>query len=65
MGGLAAIAAVLGTATGFDGEEAADLDGVGVEILPVNCLCPEQQIIERRIIDNLRLFGGATAGIQG
>src|SRR5207248_3807133 len=47
MRGLAAIAAILGAAAGLDVEELAQLDAVGIEMLPMDRLRVEQEIVER------------------
>jgi hypothetical protein len=66
MNGLAAIAAVLRTPAGFDAEQTAQLDPVGIEILPMDRLCPEQKIVERQIVKLFSFFEGplVAAGLE-
>ena len=51
MGGLVAIAAILGTAAGLDGKQLAGLDLVGRMALSVHRLGGEDEIAERSAID--------------
>ncbi len=55
VGGLAAVAAVLGAAAGLDREQARELHLVGVEVAPVHGLGAEQKIVEGQVVDRLRL----------
>src|SRR5690606_26342240 len=43
---LRAIGAILGTGAGLDAEQRAHLDGVGVPVLAMDRLGPEQQVVE-------------------
>lgn len=56
MGGLAAVAAILGAPAGLDGQKPAALDGVGVEVAPVHALGAEQEIIEGSVVESLGFF---------
>ena len=49
LGALRAVTTILGTGAGFDTQQCADLNPVGIEMLPVDCLSLKQQIIEREI----------------
>ena len=55
VGGLAAVAAVLGAAAGLDGEQARELYLVGVEVAPMDGLGTEQKVVEGQVVDRLRL----------
>ena len=50
MNGLAAIAAILRASAGLDTEQTAQLNTVWIEILAMDRLCPEQKIVEGRIV---------------
>ena len=64
MRGLAAIAAIFSTAAGLDREQPAHLDGIGVEMAPMNRVGAEQQIVERQFIklSGVRLCPGLILG---
>src|SRR5262249_60114947 len=55
-GGRAEIAAVLRTTAGLDAEQPAHLHGVGVESSAVHRLCTEEKVVERSVVDGLRLL---------
>ncbi len=48
---LTAIAAILRTSTGLDGQEPTHLHGVRIEMRAVDGMGAEQEIVERQIID--------------
>jgi hypothetical protein len=54
---LRTVTAVLGTTTGFDGQQGGELNFIGVEMFAVNLLGFEQQIVEWQIE---QLFDGLT-----
>ena len=62
---LRAVAAVLGAAAGLDRQERRALDAVGVEIFPVDCLRPEEQIVEGKVEEGPRFVPErAGAGVR-
>ncbi len=58
MGGLAAIAAVLGAAAGLDRKQPRKLHLVGIEMAAMNARGAKQQVVEREIVDRLGLGPG-------
>jgi len=48
---LAAIRAIFRTATGFDAQKTAELNPVRVEVFAVHGLRPEQQVVERQVVE--------------
>ena len=49
MAGLRAVLAIFGASTGFNGEQGADLHGIGVEMLTMHLLSLKQQVVERQL----------------
>jgi hypothetical protein len=62
--GLRAIAAILGTAAGLDGEQRRALNLVGVEVLAVHLLRTEDQIHQGKLVERFD-FGDRPAGCAG
>jgi hypothetical protein len=56
LSALRAVATILRTGSGFDTEQAAHLDAVGVEILSMDRLGLKYQVIERKAQQLLDLF---------
>jgi hypothetical protein len=58
---LRAVLAVFGTSARLDGQQGADLDAIGVEVLAMHALRVEQQVVERQFEDGSR-FGQRPVG---
>ncbi len=55
MGRLVAIPAILGAAARLDGEEAAHLDAVGIEVSAMNGMSGGEEVVERCFVKCQRL----------
>jgi hypothetical protein len=63
---LRAVAAILRAAAGLDREQGGTLHGIGIVMLPMYLLRPEQQIVEGQFEHgNQRLYGPARSGNEG
>jgi hypothetical protein len=61
-GRLTAITAIFGASSGFYAEQLTKLYSVRIKVLSMHGMCPEQEIIQRQLIQRARARGGPTRG---